>query len=151
MPAIMFPPKPLKDIKPWGINTPTQTQEWLLAVQRIAAASITVFLFVRYQTDLRLPPIQLRVLTLAAGYCLSTPATFIGLGAFKLYNGTINLMNLNSKNMTFIVGNALTITGAYLMVNAYQLKVPSPNFLDKVFNTIAGRYCGPVYDRFFCR
>lgn len=151
MSAITFPPQPLKDLKPWGINSPTQTQDWLLAVQRTAAASITVFLFVRYRAALRLPPIQLRVLTLVAGYCLSAPATCIGLGAFMVYNGAVNLMNLNSKNMTFIVINILTIAGAYVMVNAYQMKVPSPNFLDKVFNSIAGRYCGPVYDRFFSR
>ena len=157
MSAITFPPRPLKDLKPWGINTPTQTQEWLLAVQRTAAASIALFLILHYRIALQahLSPVAVRVLPLVAGYCLSAPATFIGLGAFTLYNSPINLSrNLKDKNMTFVVINILGIAGAYVIVDTYKMKVPflpSPNFLDKVFISRANKYCNSVYDRLFSR
>ncbi len=155
MSTITFPPKPLRDLNPRGITTPTETVSLLVALQRTAAASLGVFLFLRYGAALqtRMPPYIVGTMTMVVGYCLSTPAAFMGFGALTFYQGGVHIsMHLRDKNITYIVVRILLMACSYVIFDTY--KVPalgSPNFLDKVFNKIAGRYCDAVYNRFYNR
>lgn len=91
---INFPPKPVRTLNPFGIATPTETEIFLRALQRAAAASLAVFVFLRYGPALqaRLPSfLRLGAITLIGGYCLSAPATFLGLGALMIYRDAVHI------------------------------------------------------------
>jgi hypothetical protein len=158
MSAIAFPPKPVRDLSPIGIKTPTETVRLLVALQRTAAASLGVFLFLRYGPALqsRMPSYTVATLTMIVGYCLSAPGAFMGLGALFFYKGGAHIsLHLRDKNITSLVISIGSMACSYIMFDKYkELHAPflrSPNFLDKQFNSIAAGCCDAVYDRFFNR
>lgn len=155
MSTITFPPQPIRDLNPFGIKTPTETVRLLLALQRTAAASLGVFLFLRYGPALqtRMPSYTVGTLTMIVGYCLSAPAASMGFGAFTFYQGGVYIsMHLKNKNITYTVFGIAAMACSYGIFDTYQMPLLGPpNFLDKVFIKIAGRYCDAVFDLIFKR
>lgn len=159
MVALTFPPKPLRDLSPFGIRSPTQTKEFLLAMQRAGAAALGVFLFYRYGASLqtRMPELPMQdysnlLILLGAGSCLSAPAISLGWGSYVFIKGAVNILALSQERTGLaLVGNVCRIVWGYYLVQeegTQKLSIPF-NLLDRVFVAIAQRYSGPVFDRFF--
>jgi hypothetical protein len=165
MTAAIFPPKPLTDLSPFGIKTPTETEAFLLALQRATAATLTVFLLYRYGSGLQdrlphlpMPEISNLLILSGVGYCLSAPATNLGFGSCFLIKGTINILTPSKeKTVTSLAMNVLMLAVGYCVFHNYENKnflintSYAPNLLDRGFVAIAHRYSGPFYDYFFAK
>lgn len=163
MAAAIFPPKPLRDLSPFGIKTPTETEAFLVALQRAGAAALTVFLLCRYGSSLQshmpelpMPGFSNLLILSGVGCCLSAPATNLGFGTCFFIKGTMNILTpTKEKTVTSLAMNVLMLAVGYSVFHNYENKnfliniSYAPNLLDRGFVVLSHRYAMTVYDYFF--
>lgn len=153
-----FPPRVLPDINIFRARSSTELAYKLLALQRVAAAALGVYLFFRYRPLMHSPLSKVLVAAIPsiAGYCLSAPATFLALGGVFFYKGSVKILSgVEHQNIERIFVGVWAAVIGYVCCHQYR-KIAlcifkPPNLLDKVFVSVGNQLSVPVWRRFFHR
>jgi hypothetical protein len=151
-----FPPRVLPDINIFNVRSSTELGYKLLALQRVAAAALAVYIcYCYWPSKHRALSAWVDVMPIG-GYCLSAPATFLALGGFYIYDGSVRLvLGVKHKNLERIFNGVWRLAIGYFCCHHYR-KIAlcifnPPNLLDKVFVRIGNHLSVPLWKRFYDR
>ena len=152
-------PRVIADIDFYHVQSSTDVNHKLRALQRVAIAAIGAYLFYRYHPLLtsqisHIPYASHVVSTVCflIGYTLCAPAAFLVSGGANIYGGGVKaLSGIKHKDIGDIALGTFMVLGGYILCQEYRKYefcfYPSLNLLDKLFAKIANRYSSPIWLR----
>ena len=152
-------PEVLSDLNFFNVHSSTELGLRLRAVQRVAAAAIGAYLFLRYEPILiaklgsTLIPRLVVPCAFITGYCfLSYPSTGLVVGGVFGYRGVLQLIScIEDKKIIGIGLSVGLIFSSYCTFQTYKeaADVPLLNLLEKLFQRVETRYTQSLWDRFY--